>query len=288
MRPLRTGFRQGDFLSFAEQRFYRIAYTEWGDRSSEHVVVCVHGLSRQGRDFDALAAALADRGCRVVCPDLVGRGRSDRLDDPAHYALPQYASDMAALIAHLGVWQLDWIGTSLGALVGMMLAAARDAPIRRLVVNDIGPFLPWTALRRIGNDLRSAPQVFPNLDAGEAYLRMVHAPFGQLTDPQWRHMAEHSFVPDPAGGVRAHYDPAIVEAFRRGQVYNVGLWRYWDRIRCPVLLLRGEQSDLLTAETAHEMTRRGPGAKLVGIAECGHAPALMDDLQINLVSDWIV
>lgn len=288
MRSSPMGFRQGDFLSFAEQRFHRIAYSEWGDRASERVVICLHGLSRQGRDFDALAAALAGRGCRVVCPDLIGRGRSDRLDDPAQYALPQYATDMAMLIAHLGVRHVNWIGTSLGALVGMMLAAARDTPIRRLVVNDIGPFLPWGALRRIGDDLRNAPRHYPHLKAAEAYLRKVHAPFGRLTDSQWRQMTEHSFVADPAGGFRPHYDPAIAETFRFGPVYNVSLWRYWDRIRCPVLLLRGEDSDLLTVQTAAEMTSRGPGATLVEIAGCGHAPALLDEQQINLVSDWIV
>ncbi|MFY9292851.1 MAG: alpha/beta hydrolase [Methylorubrum rhodinum] len=288
MRSSPAVFRQGDFLSYAEQQFHRIAYTEWGDRSSTHVVVCVHGLSRQGRDFDALAAVLAERGCRVVCPDLVGRGRSGRLENPDHYALPQYAADMATLIAHLGVRQIDWIGTSLGALIGMVLAATRDTPIRRLVVNDIGPFLPWSALRRIGNDLLHAPKAFPNLDAAEAYLRTIHAPFGRLTDAQWRHMAVHSFVSDPAGGVRPHYDPAIAHNFRPGLVYNVGLWRYWDRIRCPALLLRGERSDLLSPQTANEMTRRGPGATLVEIAGCGHAPALMDEQQIDLVSNWIV
>ncbi|WP_342153864.1 alpha/beta hydrolase [Methylorubrum sp. SB2] len=287
MQPAQADFRNGDFLGYAEQRFHRIAYTEWGDPGSPHVVVCLHGLSRQGRDFDALAAVLAQRGCRVVCPDLVGRGRSARLANPDDYALPQYVADMATLIAHLGVRQIDWIGTSLGGLVGMMIAAAQDAPIRRLVINDIGPSLPWSALQRIGTGLRNAPRTFPNLEAAETYLRTIHAPFGRLTDAQWRQMATYSFVRDSAGTLTHHYDPAIGHNFRPGRIYNVGLWRYWDRIRCKVLLLRGEESDLLPRQTAEEMTRRGPGAAFVEIAGCGHAPALMDEPQIDLVVNWI-
>jgi pimeloyl-ACP methyl ester carboxylesterase len=280
-------FRTADFLSISKQRFHRIAYTEWGDPGSERVVVCVHGLSRQGRDFDFLARALAADGYRVVCPDLVGRGKSGRLSDPDDYALPQYAVDMTMLIARLGAAEVDWIGTSLGGLAGMVLAGMPQSPIRRLVINDIGPYLPWSALRRIGDNVRNAPREFPDLAAAEAYFREVHAPFGALTDKQWRHIAEHSVERRPDGRFDMLFDPGIGEAFRPGRVYNVSMWGYWDAIECPVLVLRGASSDLLLADTAAEMAERGPRAEVVEIEGCGHAPALMDEAQIRLVTGWL-
>ncbi|GJD34099.1 alpha/beta fold hydrolase [Methylobacterium aerolatum] len=281
-------FRRGHFLAYAPRDFHRIAYVEWGDAASPHVAICVHGLSRQGRDFDALAYALARIGYRVICPDLPGRGLSGWLRDPELYALPQYASDMAALIAHLGVTgTIDWIGTSLGGLTGMVLAAAQGTPIRRLVINDIGPFLPWAPIRQIGNRLRDAPRLHHNLASGESRLRTVLGDFGPLTDEQWRHIAVHSFVQEPTGGWRPHYDPAIGDAFRPGRVYSVSMWRDWDAIRCPVLLLRGARSDLLLPETADEMMRRGPRTYRVEIPDCGHAPALLDPEQIRVVTDWM-
>ena len=287
VNPALAPFRTGDVLSISRQHFHRIAYTEWGDPDSDRVVLCVHGLTRQGRDFDPLAAVLARQGYRVVCPDLVGRGRSSRLHDRDDYALPQYVVDMTMLIARLGVHEVDWVGTSLGGLIGMVMAGMADAPIRSLLVNDIGPFLPWAALRRIGDYLRVAPKSLPDLDAAEAYFRDILAPFGDLTDAQWRHLTEHSVVPGPNGGYRLHYDPGIAEAFRLGRVYNVSLWSYWDAITCPTLVLRGEVSDLLPIGTALEMTRRGPKAELIEISGCGHAPALLDDEQIALVSNWL-
>ena len=281
-------FRTGHFAAYAPQDFHRIAYVEWGDVASPRVVICVHGLSRQGRDFDPLAYKLAQMGYRVVCPDLPGRGLSGWLKDPELYGLPQYASDMAALIAHLRITgPIDWIGTSLGGLTGIVLAAAANTPIRRLVINDIGPFLPWAPIRHIGTRLRDAPRLHHNLASGESRLRTVLAPFGQLTDEQWRHIAKYSFFPEPNGGWRPHYDPSIGDAFRPGRVYSVSMWRDWDAITCPVLLLRGENSELLLAQTADEMTRRGPRAQRIEIPDCGHAPALLDAGQIKIVTDWI-
>jgi pimeloyl-ACP methyl ester carboxylesterase len=191
------------------------------------------------------------------------------------------------LIARLGAREVDWVGTSLGGFIGLIMAGMADSPIRSLLINDIGPFVPWAALRRIGDYLRVAPKAFQTLDAAEAYFRDILAPFGALTDGQWRHLTEHSVVPEPDGGYRLPYDPGIAEAFRPGRVYNVSLWTYWDAITCPVLVLRGETSDLLPAGTALEMTRRGPQAALIEIPGCGHAPALLDDDQIALVSDWL-
>lgn len=279
--------REGRTLGYAQGRFHDLAYVEWGDPASPHTVLCLHGLSRQGRDFDPLARALVQLGYRVICPDIVGRGKSGWLADPELYGLPQYVQDMAALIAHLGVDRLDWVGTSLGGLVGMVLAGAQNTPIRRLVINDIGPFLPWAALRGIGNRLREAPRLHHSLATAEARLRSALKGFGTLTDAQWRAMTRHSFYPEPGGTWRPHYDPAIAVAFRPGRVYNVTMWRDWDAVRCPVLLLRGETSDLLLPSTAAEMTRRGPRATLVEIPGCGHAPALFDDGQIRIVTDWM-
>lgn len=281
-------FRSGEVLSISRQHFHRIAYTEWGDPEADRTVVCVHGLSRQGRDFDHLAAALAARGCRVVCPDLVGRGRSGRLRDPDEYGLPQYALDMTMLIARLGVAEVDWVGTSLGGLIGIVMAGLPGSPIRRLVVNDIGPFVPWAALRRIGDYLRAAPRRFAGLDAFEAYLRDVYAPFGDLTDAEWRHLASHSVRADGEAGLAVRYDPGIAEAFRPSRLSNVSLWSYWDAITAPTLVLRGAASDLLLPHTAREMTERGPRARLIEIAGCGHAPALMDAGQIAIVADWLL
>jgi len=273
--------------SISRHGFHRIAYTEWGDPDAARVVVCLHGLSRQGRDFDPLAAALARAGHRVLCPDLVGRGRSGWLRDPEGYALPQYCADMAALIARTGAERVDWIGTSLGGLVGMVLAGQEGSPVRRLVVNDIGPYLPWSALWRIGNAVRAAPRDFPSLDAAVAYHRTALAHFGELGDAEWRHLTVHGLERRQDGRWHMLYDPGIARAFQPGLLYNLSLWRYWDAIRRPVLLLRGEYSDLLLEGTAEEMARRGPGADLVEIPGCGHAPALLDPDQIALVTGWM-
>lgn len=279
--------RTGSCLGLSKRGFHNIAYVEWGDPASERVAVCVHGLSRQGRDFDRLAAALARRGWRVVCPDLAGRGRSDWLRDPQDYNLPQYAADLATLIARLDVPAVDWIGTSLGGLIGMVVAGQDKSPVRRLVVNDVGPFLPWQALLRLGNSVRNAPRSFPTLAAATAHYRTMLRPFGRLSDAEWRHLAMHSVIQDAAGHWRKTFDPDITASFRAGLFFNLSLWSYWDAIRCPALVLRGAESDLLLPSTAREMARRGPRAVVVEFSGCGHAPALMDQEQIGAVVGWL-
>ncbi len=276
----------GSWATFGPGETVRLNYYDWGPRMHPKRVVCVHGLTRQGRDFDELAKGLSKLR-RIVCPDLVGRGRSGWVTDKTLYSLDTYVAHMSGLLDHLGFEGIDWVGTSLGGLVGMVLAGAQNTPIRRLVMNDIGPFLPWAALRGIGNRLREAPRLHHSLATAEARLRSALRDFGTLTDAQWRAMTRHSFVPEPGGTWRPHYDPAIAVAFRPGRVYNVTLWRDWDAVRCPVLLLRGETSDLLLPQTAAEMTRRGPRATLVEIPGCGHAPALFDDGQIRIITDWM-
>lgn len=285
--PLDLKPRRAEVLSVSRRQLHRVAYLEWGDPDSDRVVFCVHGLSRQGRDFDVLAAALALEGYRVICPDLVGRGRSGRLADSEEYALPQYVVDMTMLLARVGADQIDWVGTSLGGLIGMVLAGMPGSPVGRLVLNDIGPFIPWAALRRLGDNLRRAPQTFDSAESAQSYLRDVLAPFGSLTDAQWTHLTEHSFVPRDDGLYELHYDPAIGDAFRPGRVYNLSLWSYWDAMSCPVLVLRGQHSDLLLPETAAEMVKRQPTAELVEIEDCGHAPALLDRRQVDLIVEWL-
>ncbi|HEY4163686.1 MAG TPA: alpha/beta hydrolase [Dongiaceae bacterium] len=262
-----------------------VVYREWGDPAAERLVICCHGLTRNGRDFDFLAMRLAAMRMRVICPDVVGRGRSDWLKDPVNYAYPQYLADMSALIARLGEVRVDWIGTSMGGLIGMFLAAMPESPIRSLVLNDIGPMVPKSALERIA-DYVGRDEGFGDLAALETYLRQVHASFGPLTDAQWNHLAAHSHRRREDGSYGLAYDPAIAVNVRQG-VQDWDLWPSWDQIVCPVLVLRGEKSDLLSAATAREMTERGPKAELVTLPGIGHAPALMDDAQIDIVAKWL-
>jgi len=271
--------KTSDLRCLGPHGFHRVTYYEWGDGANPCVVVCVHGLTRNGRDFDNLAAALAPR-FRLVCPDVPGRGLSQWLTHQQDYSYPIYLSDMAALIARTGAQTVDWVGTSMGGLIGMMLAAQPGNPIRRLVVNDIGPFVPRAALERLALYVGKAPR-FAMLDGLERYLRVVMAPYGALTDQQWRHLAEHSSRRDGDGFVMS-YDPAIAHAFA-SPLQDVTLWPMWDAIRCPTLVLRGTESDLLLRATAEEMKRRGPRAQLVEFAGIGHAPALMADDQIAVV-----
>jgi pimeloyl-ACP methyl ester carboxylesterase len=280
--------REGRIRGLSLSGFHEVAYVDWGPREDEIPVICVHGLTRQGRDFDHLAVHLATRGRRVVCPDLPGRGRSGRLRDPNEYALPQYCADMNALIARLGALEVDFIGTSLGGLIGMVLAGQPGSPIRRLVVNDIGPYLPWSGLARLGRYVGSMPAGFATFEDAEAYFREVLAPFGALDDAQWQHLSRHSVAWDPA---EEHFallcDREIVRAFRNPWHYSLDVWRYWKTIAAPVLVLRGVDSDLLPADLAREMGRRNPRTLLHEIAGCGHAPPLMAADQIEVVTHFL-
>jgi len=253
---------------------HRLAYFEWGDPSSEKVLVCAHGLTRTGRDFDALAQSLFAE-YRVVCPDYPGRGASDWLADPSEYQLPVYVADSVTLIARLDAEHVDWLGTSMGGLIGMILASLPKTPIRRLIVNDAGPLVEAGALARIGQYVGKDP-TFADFASAEAYIRTVCAPFGPHSDAEWRFLTEVVVRPRPEGGLRLHYDPAIAQSFNAaspGQPIN--LWPVYDAIRVPTLVIRGADSDLLSKETAHQMTLRGPRAEVVEILGVGHAPTLM-------------
>jgi pimeloyl-ACP methyl ester carboxylesterase len=277
--------RQRSVLGLGPHGFHKVAYTEWGEPDNPRVVVCVHGLTRNGRDFDHLAQRLAG-AYRVVCPDVVGRGASDWLTHKLDYSYPQYLADMNALIARLGVASLDWVGTSMGGLIGMMLAAQGNTPIRRLVINDVGPFIPKAALERIATYVGKAP-LFDDLRDLELYLRLVLAGFGRLSDAQWQHLARYSARRTDEAKYALHYDPGIAQAFSAAPLQDVDLWPIWRTIGCPVLLLRGAESDLLLAQTATQMRELHGGTEVVEIAETGHAPALMDERQLNLVQEFL-
>ena len=266
---------------------HRMAYLEWGDPRNRDVLVCVHGLTRCARDFDALARALCSQ-FRVVCPDVAGRGDSDRLAEPMLYGVPQYLSDMVALIARLDVETVSWVGTSMGGLIGMALAAQKGTPVKRFVINDIGPVVAKAALERIGSYLGKAPD-FPTIEAAEAYIRDVSAPFGRHSDAEWRFLTEIWVRKTAEGKYRAHYDPRIAEPFHATMPKgDLELWPVYDAIQCPTLVIRGADSDLLARTTTQQMAVRGPKAKLVEIPEVGHAPTLMHADQIAIVRDFLL
>lgn len=281
-------YREHKVQCLSPAGLHHVAYAEWGDASNPRTLICVHGLSRVGRDFDDLARALC-ADYRVVCPDIVGRGASDWLTDPMHYQIPQYAADMVTLLARLDAGVVHWLGTSMGGLIGMALAAMPKTPITRLVLNDVGPLLKAEALKRIADYLGQAP-VFPDFAAAEAYIRAVSASFGLTSDAQWRRLTEVSLRPAIGGGLRLHYDPAIAVPLRAQNTgsADVDLWHIYDAIRCPTLVVRGAQSDLLDPATLAAMASRGPRAATVEIPAVGHAPMFMDGSQIELVRQFLL
>jgi pimeloyl-ACP methyl ester carboxylesterase len=278
---------------------HRMAYKEWGDPANPRVLLCVHGVTRVGDDFDTLARAMSDR-YRVVCPDVAGRGRSERLRDPGLYTVPQYVADMVTLIARTTAncgandeeGSVHWVGTSMGGLIGMILASFEDSPIRRLVVNDIGPVLDPAAMARIGEyigqDLR-----FASFEEGARFVREVSSSFGPHSEDEWDKLARDVLVQEPGGTWVRHYDLGLAQPFaaitpERAEQDQVALWAAFDAIRCPTLLIRGELSDLLSRATAEEMTRRGPKPQLAQIPGVGHAPTLMHAQQIAIVRDFLL
>lgn len=277
---------------------HRMAYWQWGDANSDHVIICAHGLSRQGRDFDVLAQALCAASLgklRVICPDVVGRGKSDWLKDPIGYQIPQYAADMLALITQLQPKTLDWVGTSMGGLIGMVICGQPDLPlsvqVRKLILNDVGPALEWQAIQRIGQYLGKASHFNSVQQAADA-MWAISSSFGPHTKEQWLALSQAMVKPIGAG-FTLHYDPAIAipfasateESTKQGEVM---LWVLYDNIKAQTLITRGAQSDLLSVATAQAMTQRGPKAQLVEFAGVGHAPMFVVADQVKAAVDFLV
>jgi pimeloyl-ACP methyl ester carboxylesterase len=280
----RTAPSTRHFRALSPHGFHRVVYYEWGAPDNANVVVCVHGIGRNGRDFDVLAEALAPTH-RVLAIDMPGRGASDWLRDPMDYVTPVYLATLTALIAASGVDEVAWVGTSMGALLGMIAAAQPGTPVQRLVVNDAGPTIEPAALARIAQYFGADPR-FASYEELEAYVRTISAPFGPLTDAQWDHVVRTNARQRPDGSWAIGYDPSIAVPFR-AQTAPADLWPLWDAIRCPTLVLRGEQSDLLSRATARAMSERGPRARVAEIPGVGHAPMLLAEDQVAIVVDFL-
>lgn len=279
-----TNMREGAVRCLDPHGFHWMRYVEWGDPSNARVLVCVHGLTRNGRDFDHVARSLSD-AYRVICPDIVGRGRSDWLRDASDYNYPVYLGDLTTLLAKIGVETVDWLGTSMGGILGMILASLPGSPVRKFVINDVGCFIPQAAIERIGQYLGKDPP-YDSIEALEADLRRV-SPFGELTAEQWRHLAVTSARQADDGRWRFRYDPGIAKNFNAAPPADVDLRAYWNGVHGPVLVVRGEHSDLLLAETLAEMRQR-PRTESLVVANTGHCPMLMDDTQVGAIRRFLL
>lgn len=280
---------------------HRMAFWQWGNPRAGHVLVCVHGLTRQGRDFDVLAQALCERAdgtLRVVCPDVVGRGKSDWLKDPIGYQMPTYVADMLAMLQQLQPTTLDWLGTSMGGLIGIVVAGQTElplpVPVRRLILNDVGPVIEWQALRRISQYVGQTGKFASEQQAADA-LWVIASSFGPHTPAQWLALTRPMLKPlgDADGSLTLHYDPAIALPFRSVTPESAAqgealMWQTYDQIKATTLLVRGGQSDLLSVQTAQAMTGRGPHAQLVEFAGVGHAPTFIAADQIETVASFLL
>jgi pimeloyl-ACP methyl ester carboxylesterase len=279
-----SAMREGSVLCLDPHGFHRMRYTEWGDPRNPRVLLCVHGLTRNGRDFDYLAERLSD-AYRVVCPDVVGRGKSEWLRDPKDYTYTVYCNDMTALMACLHAETFDWLGTSMGGILGMILASVPGSPIRKLVMNDVGAVIPKAALERLAQYVGKEPS-FASLEEFETSMR-AFSPFGELTAEQWRHLSINVAKQDETGRWRPRYDPGIGINFSDAIAADVDLRSYWNAVHGPVLVIRGEESDLLLPQTLDEMRRR-PHTETYVIPRTGHAPMLMDDTQAHVVRRFLL
>ena len=279
-----TTMREGQVRCMDPHGFHFMRYVEWGDAKNPRVLVCVHGLTRNARDFDYVAQNLAD-AYRVVSVDIVGRGRSDWLRDPADYTYQVYCGDMATLIASLHAETVDWLGTSMGGIIGMIMASLAGSPVRKLVMNDVGLMIPKASLVRIGEYVGREAE-YESLDALEAAMRGV-SPFGALSAEQWRHLALHVAKHDEHGKWRFRYDPGIGKNFHAAPPADVDLRHYWQGVHGPVLVIRGEHSDLLTPATLEEMRKRAHTEAYV-VADTGHAPMLMDHAQVGAIRRFLL
>ena len=270
---------------------HRMAYWQWERTGggADRVLVCAHGVTRQGRDFDVLARAMRD-GWRVVCPDVVGRGESDRLADPKGYAITTYVADMVTLLARLDAKTVHWFGTSMGGLIGIALAGLPGSPIARLVLNDIGPTIDVAGLARIA-DYIGKPLTWASEDEAADYLLTISEGFGPHTRAEWMALTR-PMLRRQGDRIGLHYDPAIGAALRGvtpeiAAAGEAALWASYDRIACPTLVLRGADSDVLAPATAAAMASRGPKARVHEFAGVGHAPTLVAADQVAVVRAFL-
>jgi pimeloyl-ACP methyl ester carboxylesterase len=295
--------KKNNVLGISAEGFHTIAYTEWGSWSAPSpATLCVHGLTRNGRDFDALAGYLSTKGRYVLCPDVVGRGESAWFKNPAHYNFTQYVSDMTGLIARANTPQIDWVGTSMGGIIGMMLAAVPNTPIRKLVINDIGPQIPLVGLKRLSQYAGKDP-VFNSMEEAKSYCKVSYADFGPLSEEQWNTFTEHSIKQTAPNVYTFKVDPGIRNAKSKSQwlhefihhprkaleglFYDVDLWSFWKKIRCPVLVIHGTNSDLLTAPIITKMRQIHSGIEVYEVEHAGHAPALLETKEHEVIYNWL-
>ncbi|MGK7942952.1 MAG: alpha/beta fold hydrolase [Microcystaceae cyanobacterium] len=266
---------------------YEMAYWQWGDPNNDKVLVCVHGLTRNGRDFETLAPVLAS-DYRIICPDLVGRGESDWLTHAENYNNLHYVQDILTLLKHLEITQVDWLGTSMGGIIAMLLNFQSPSTIKRLILNDVGSFIPKDALQRIAKYLLIGDRILPDFTAVEQHIRRNYTGFGQLSDAQWEQLAQNSVTLLPDGQYQLNYDPNIGYPLRDiSKIQDIDLAALWQPLNCPILLLHGNQSDLLLPATIKEMQSQKPKMNVVHFDQVGHAPALMDQIQIQTIKEWL-
>jgi len=278
-------FSQNTYLGLGLQGFHRLNYLQWGEENHE-TLICVPGITRNARDFDYLAAKMSSQ-YRIICPDIAGRGDSDHLENDEAYNYLQYNADMNALIARLRVDQVNWLGTSMGGIIGMVLASVPNTPIKRLIINDIGPEVSRDALMSIAEYIGKSEE-FASLTEAETYLREIYSEFAPMSDSDWQEMAKHSSKSTDSGAYRLKFDPKIGDAFRDSITYfDIDMWDTWEQISCPVLVLRGKDSRFLTQETAARMQDNRPDVTLVEFENTGHTPTLRNAEQVSVIEEWL-
>jgi len=266
---------------------HEVHWTEWGDKNHPHLVICTHGLTRNGRDFDYLAKRLGNY-CRIVCPDYPGRGSSPKLANPERYSIEQHIIDTFSIVKTLEYTQLDWVGTSMGGLIGMAIAGMPEHPIQSMVINDVGAEIPEQSLHDLASELTHQPDHFNSMEEVYDYFRQAYPGFGMLEDHHYRHMGDHSVWPRPDGnGYELARDPAIITDLAKVPPSNLDLWDTWEKIKIPTLIIRGEHSGLLLAETVRKMLKIHTNSSAIEFAGCGHAPSLMVENQIVKILDWL-
>lgn len=293
------------FLGLSEEGFHRVAYREWGESSpnSSVPVICVHGLTRNGSDFDSLAAFMSAQGSHLYCPDIVGRGDSDWLKNPTLYSYEQYLSDMNALIALAQAKQIDWIGTSMGGLIGMIMASLPNSPIRRLVLNDVGPQISVKGLSRLAKYAGQDPASFHSLEEAKKHYQSIYADFGPLTDSDWQHLTENSVKEVSPGQYVSKMDQNVITTPAKsklawklllspikaleGTFFDIDLWAFWQKVTCPVLVIHGKHSDLLLPETIEKMRQTHTNIQVYEVDNAGHAPALRERSQQEVIYRWL-